>query len=392
METMPSLSSLFIRFLKLGSTAYGGPGMIGQIKQTTVNECGWLKEEEFLQGLGFIQAIPGGTVPQMVAYVGYRVRGHSRRARVYPGLSPPPVYDPCVLSIIYFRTRTLWFRVPLFKGLSAIVVAIVLDACLTLGKPILRDWQAVAISILSFIGLFFRVNILVILASAGLAAFLLYRKGKGAEAPARCERPAPEINRKDLYFLGLSGALICSVFGVSYFIDPRLTYLCLRLAKIGTIMFGGGFTVIPLIQYEVVDKFHWISTKEFMDGIALGQLTPGPMMITAFIGNQHSGLPGAMLATVALMSPSFLILLFLLPYHDWLRNTKTVRTVQRGILASFIGMLGLVLYNFGRTAFIDIPTVLLAGAAFFALVRKVGLPYIILVGGILSLILFGYVV
>ena len=182
------------------------------------------------------------------------------------------------------------------------------------------------------------------------------------------------------------------MFGVSYFIDPQLTYLCLRLAKIGTIMFGGGFTVIPLIQYEVVDKFHWISTKEFMDGIALGQLTPGPMMITAFIGNQHSGLPGAMLATVALMSPSFLILLFLLPYHDWLRNTKTVRTVQRGILASFIGMLGLVLYNFGRTAFIDIPTVLLAGAAFFALVRKVGLPYIILVGGILSLILFGYVV
>ena len=154
-------------------------------------------------------------------------------------------------------------------------------------------------------------------------------------------------------------------------------------------MFGGGFTVIPLIQYEVVDEFHWISTKEFLDGIALGQLTPGPMMITAFIGNQHSGLLGAVVATVALMSPSFFMLLLFLPYHDWLRSRKTVRTLERGVLASFIGMLGLVLYNFGKTAFTDIPTVLLASAAFFALVKKVGLPYIILVGGILSLILFG---
>ena len=183
METMPSLSSLFIRFLKLGSTAYGGPGMIGQIKQTTVNECGWLKEEEFLQGLGFIQAIPGGTVPQMVAYVGYRVRGIPGALASTLAYLLPPFTTLVVLSIIYFRTRTLWFRVPLFKGLSAIVVAIVLDACLTLGKPILRDWQAVAISILSFIGLFFRVNILVILASAGLAAFLLYRKEKGLKRP-----------------------------------------------------------------------------------------------------------------------------------------------------------------------------------------------------------------
>ena len=157
-------------------------------------------------------------------------------------------------------------------------------------------------------------------------------------------------------------------------------------------MFGGGFTVIPLIQYEVVEEFHWISTKEFLDGIALGQLTPGPMMITAFIGDRHPGLLGAILATVALMSPSFLMLLLLLPYHDWLRNIKIVRTVERGILASFVGMLGLVLYNFGRTAFTDIPAVMLAGGAFFALFRKVRLPYIILVGGILSIILFGFII
>lgn len=366
--------------------------MIGQIKQAAVNQCGWLKEEDFLQGLAFIQTIPGGTVPQMVAYVGYRLRGIPGALASTVAYLLPSFLTLVVLSIIYFKTQTLWFREPLFKGLSAIVVAIVLSACLTLGKPILRDWQAIVISVLSFIGFFFRLNILVILASAGLAAFILYRKEKESEVSARFERSAPEVKKEDLYFLGLMGALICAVFAVSYFIDPQLAYLSLRLAKIGTLMFGGGFTVIPLIQYEVVDEFHWITTKEFLDGIALGQLTPGPMMITAFIGDRHSGLLGAVVATVALMSPSFFMLLLLLPYHDWLRSRKTVRTVERGVLASFIGMLGLVLYNFGRTAFTDIPTVLLAGAAFFALVRKVGLPYIILVGGILSLILFGSII
>jgi len=389
LETIPSLSSLFIRFLKLGSTAYGGPAMIGQIKQAAVKECGWLKEEDFLQGLAFIQTIPGGTVPQMVAYVGYRLRGIPGALASTVAYLLPSFLTLVFLSIIYFKTRTFWFREPLFKGLSAIVVAVVLSACLTLGKPILRDWQAIVISILSFIGFFFRVNVLVILASAALAAFLLYRKEKESEVSPRFERSTLEIKRGDLYFLGLLGALISSGFAVSYFIDPQLTYLGLRLAKIGTLMFGGGFTVIPLIQYEVVDEFHWITTKEFLDGIALGQLTPGPMMITAFIGNQHSGLLGAVVATVALMSPSFFMLLLLLPYHDWLRSRKPVRTVERGVLASFIGMLGLVLYNFGKTAFTDIPTVLIAFAAFLALARRVGLPWIILAGGALSLILFG---
>jgi chromate transporter len=145
-----------------------------------------------------------------------------------------------------------------------------------------------------------------------------------------------------------------------------------------------------MIQYEVIDRYQWLSTKEFLDGIALGQVTPGPILITAtFLGYKLSGLLGASVATIRIFFFSFGILILLIPHYDRLKGVESVRTVERGILGSFIGMLGLLLYNFGRAALVDIPNVILAGAAFFALLKKVNLPYILISGGIFSILLFG---
>jgi chromate transporter len=166
----------------------------------------------------------------------------------------------------------------------------------------------------------------------------------------------------------------------------------MTLSKVGALAFGGGFTIIPLIQYEVVDKFHWVNTKEFLDGIAMGQVTPGPIMITAtFLGYKLSGLWGAAMATLAIFSPAFFIVTLLIPHYDKVRGISAVRIIEQGILASFIGMLGLVLYNFGRITFVDIPSVLFTVAAFIALLKKVDLAYILAAGAILSIILFGLV-
>jgi len=136
-----------------------------------------------------------------------------------------------------------------------------------------------------------------------------------------------------------------------------------------------------------VDKLHWLTTKEFLDGILMGQVTPGPILITStFLGYKVSGFLGAFMATVGVFFPSFFILILLVPYHDRLRGMKTIRVIEQGILGSFIGMLGLVLYNFGRVSFVDIPSVIFTAAAFLALQRKVGLPYI-LVGGMIASVL-----
>jgi chromate transporter len=390
---IPSLSTLFMKIFRLGATAYGGPAMIGQIKQTVVNQYAWLKEEEFLQGMALCQLIPGATMVQMVTYVGYRLRGFWGALISAVAFIFPAFIALLILSMFYFKMETIPFIHALFKGLGAIVVAIVLNASITLGKPIIKDWKVILISVLSFFSFFFRLNILLIFVLAGVAAILLHPMGSQLKAPPLQKIKREGTNGRDYLLLGLLAILIFISLIFAYSIDPQLTSLCLRLSKIGALAFGGGFTMIPLIQYEVVNHFQWLSTKEFLDGIALGQITPGPIMITAtFIGYKLSGFLGALMATIASFSPSFFILIFLIPYYDKLKGIEIVRTIERGILGSFIGMLGLVLYNFGKTAFVDIPSVIFAVAAFLALLKKVNLPYILLVGGFLSILVFGFLV
>jgi chromate transporter len=177
---------------------------------------------------------------------------------------------------------------------------------------------------------------------------------------------------------------------ISYFFHNPLFHLCMSLSKVGALAFGGGFTVIALIQYDVVEKFHWVSTKEFLDGIAMGQATPGPVMITAtFLGYKLAGLWGAFMATIAGFSPSFFIITLLMPYYDRLKRMPAVQTIEQGILGSFIGMLALVLVDFGRAALIDLPSVLMFLGAFLALLKKIDIAYILLIGAVLSVLIFG---
>ena len=387
---MLPLSLLFTRFLKLGATAYGGPAMSGQIKEVVVSDDGWINEPEFFQGIALCQLIPGATNVQLVTYIGYRLRGIWGALLSAVAFTLPAFIFMVILSAIYFKTQNLWFIEALFKGLGAIVVAIVLNACITLGRSILRDWKVALISFLSFFAFFFRWNVILIFILAAGAALLLHPKGSKLKPPFHKELNVTTKKRKDYLMIGLLIILVYLGLVLCYVINPQLANLSLTLSKIGAFAFGGGFTMIPLIQYEVVDHFQWLTTKEFLDGIALGQVTPGPIMITAtFIGYKLSGLLGALIATVGIFSSSFFILILLIPHYDRLSRIEIIKTMEQGILGSFIGMLGLVLYNFGRAAFVDIPSIIFAGAAFFALLKKIDLPYILLSGTVLSILIFG---
>jgi chromate transporter len=198
------------------------------------------------------------------------------------------------------------------------------------------------------------------------------------------------VREKEYLIVILLASFICLMFVLSYLTDPKITALSVSLSKIGALAFGGGFTAIPLIQYEMVDRYQWLSTKEFLDGIALGQVTPGPILITAtFVGYKVANLLGAFMATLGVFFPSFFILVLLIPYHDRLRGVEKVRMMEQGVLGSFIGMLALVLFNFGKTSLVDFPRILMASAAFIAIYKKVRLPYILLTGGLLSIIFWG---
>jgi len=387
---MIPLSVLFTRVFKLGATAYGGPGMISQIKETAVNRYGWVKEGEFMRGVALCQLIPGATMVQIVTYIGYRVRGIWGALTAAVAFVLPAFIVLLALSAIYFKYHSLWVIQALFKGLGAIVVAIILNACITFGRSVLKDWKVIVISVLSFFAFFLQWNFVLIFVLAAVVGFVLRPKIPQTKAAAS-GGPSLDVKKKEYLIIALLAAVICLALIVSYVVDPKITDLSLNLSKIGALAFGGGFTAIPLIQYEMVTRYQWLSTKEFLDGIALGQVTPGPILITAtFVGYKAFSFLGALVATLGVFFPSFFILVLLIPYHDRLRGVEKVRMMEQGILGSFIGMLALVLYNFGRTSLVDIPRILMAAAAFFAIYKKIDLPYILLAGGMLSILIYGF--
>jgi len=185
-----------------------------------------------------------------------------------------------------------------------------------------------------------------------------------------------------------AGVALC-VLLVPLAFAPVLAQLNLIFIKVDLMAFGGGFTTIPLIQREVVDRFGWVTTREFIDGIALGQVTPGPIVITAtFVGYKAGGLLGALLGTIAVFFPSFVILTTLAPYYDRIKRSRPIQLMVRGILAAFLGMLLLVAYHFGREALVDWKTWGVMAAAWLALWRKVDLLLIVGVGAVLSMLVF----
>jgi chromate transporter len=170
---------------------------------------------------------------------------------------------------------------------------------------------------------------------------------------------------------------------------PALGRLCLAFLGIGSVAFGGGYSMIPLIQQQVVDRLGVLSVHSFLDGIALGQVTPGPIMLTAtFIGYAVKGPLGSLAATVAIFSPSWVILVAAAPrFRDWSRQ-PAVQVMIDGVVASFVGMLVSILIRFGGVTLTDIPSVLLAAAALIALFLGVDLPIVVAAGMVLSLVLF----
>jgi chromate transporter len=185
-----------------------------------------------------------------------------------------------------------------------------------------------------------------------------------------------------------AGVALC-VLLVPLAFAPVLAQLNLIFMKVDLMAFGGGFTTIPLIQREVVDRFGWVTTREFIDGIALGQVTPGPIVITAtFVGYKVGGLLGALLGTIAVFFPSFVVLTALVPYYDRIKRSRPIQVMVRGVLAAFLGMLLLVAYHFGREALVDWKTWGVMAAAWLALWRKVDLLLIVGVGAVLSVLIF----
>lgn len=328
----PSLASVFFAFSRLGLTAFGGPAMVAYIRKMAVGQKGWLDSAVFDDGVALCQTIPGATAMQVAAYVGLRIRGTAGALAAFAGFGLPAFFLMMSLAALYVSTSALPPVKALFLALQAIVVALVAYSTVSFGRTSLKRWIHVLIAGIAA-GLFLAgVSPIIVIALAALLGItLLHAPDKKQEFPAG-KLPLPEKS----FLILLAGAL--AFFVVLLLFQPDLFSLATTMARVDLFAFGGGFASLPLMFHEVVEVHSWIDSATFINGIALGQVTPGPIVITAtFVGFLAYGFWGGVVATIAIFTPSFLFVVGTVPYYDRLRSSQLYQKMFQGILFSFVG-------------------------------------------------------
>jgi chromate transporter len=381
----PSAAVIFGSFLRLGVTAFGGPAMIAHIKEMSVIRNKWLTGETFKDGVVICQSLPGATAMQMAAYVGLRVRGVRGAIASYTGFGLPAFLLMLVLAVLYSGSREMPLVVSLFRGLQVMVVAIVANATFTFGRDIGKKPSNLVLAAVAAALFWIGVSPFVVIAGAAIVGGLMFKDPAPPLPSGKKEGYARHVLRPIVIFMILACA---GVVGL-YFADRKLFQLAALMLRIDLFAFGGGFASLPLMFHEVVNAMGWMDGKTFMDGIALGQVTPGPIIITAtFVGYLVRGFPGALVATAAIFTPSFVVLVAVTPFFDRLKNTKYFSGATRGILASFVGLLCYMTIKFAVAVPWDVVKVLFGIAVLVALARKVNILHVVLVGSVLSIIIF----
>ena len=280
------------------------------------------------------------------------------------------------------QNRELPTVISAFNGLQAIIVSIIANAAIIFGRANIQNWKAAVIAVVAAVLFGFGVSPFIVILLAALAGILIYLRQPTPSSVA-ADRQITTY-RSVLVILGAAAV----GFVVLFFVNRGLFDLSALMFRIDLFAFGGGFASVPLMFHEVVNVNSWMDSKTFLDGIAMGQVTPGPIVITAtFIGYLLYGLLGAGIATVSIFLPSFLIVVGVAPYFDKFRSFPMFNKAIAGVIASFVGLLLSVTVLFALKIPWDLWRTLLAVAAFGALLLKVEIYWVVQAGVIISIIL-----
>ncbi len=387
MEGPPRLLTIFFAFLRLGLTAFGGPAMVRYIKELACKKNKWVKPEDFDHGIALVQTIPGATAMQAAAYAGLKTRGGAGAIVSFTGFALPAFCLMVALAWAYQKAMNLDFVVSCFNGLKVVVVAIVANATLDFGKKMIRGWQDLVLMALAATYLFFKGSPIVAIGFCGLAGVFLYRNIIGSEIVRSSFKEA--LGAKDvkvtIKWAGFVAAVAFIVLLILSFFDPFLYKLGLLMMKIDFFAYGGGYASLPLMLHEIVEKHAFLPKEVFMDGIALGQVTPGPIVITAaFVGYLLSGVLGAVICAWAIFTPSLFMLMFSSPFFDNFKEATIFKRAMRGVLASFVGLLLAVFISFFMAIKWGPAALLVGGASFWALYKGVDILWVVLVAAAVS--------
>lgn len=402
-----SLLSLFLTFLKIGSTAFGGfMALISVVQNYTVERHKLLRHEDILNATSIATILPGPVAMNVVAYVGYRLRGIPGAIITTTAVTLPSFLLLLFLTYAYFH----WGNIPavekFFMGFIPAVAAIIVAAAWNMGKKTLQGPRefvlfAAAFALLMGVGGFFTT--LAIIAMSGLLGFLLFRPRapKSADNPENGkanENQADKGQAADAHVLPDKGKLYSSavapiVVGMAPIlsVDMMAVFkLFSTFAAMSVLLFGGGFVFIPLMQESVVEVYGWVTPQEFVDAIALGQVTPGPILISAtFIGFKVAGLLGAIAATIGIFTPPAMLMLFCAHHFERMKDSLNLQAVMRGIRSAVIGLIAAAAVVIAQTAEANIFSLIIFAVALLALLRlRVEVAFIIPAAGLSALLFY----
>jgi len=288
--------------------------MLALLRQECVQRKKYITDDDLCTGVAIGQMLPGPFIPNYCEYIGYHLFGIRGSLVGAIALLTPSFVLMCILSYLYLMYQTLPGVTYIFKGIGAVITAILLWASYDMGKVLIKDTKGVIIFICACALFLLRFDPILTVLICGVFRIILDR-----------------VSTRSTMLLAIP------LFAFDWKTALKLAWVFL---KIGAIIFGGGYGAIPFIKNEVCTVHGWLTAREFIDGVALGQMTPGPVAITAtFVGFKVMGFPGALIASICIFLPSFIMLLILVHIYRKIHTNSLVLSFFNGIKSAVVAIL-----------------------------------------------------
>ncbi len=376
-------------FFVLGATGFGGPvALANYMRRDLVERRAWLSETEYDEGLAIATACPGPLAYQLGVYCGYVFRGLAGACVVALAFAAAPFVLVCTAAYVYVHFSAAWETRALFYGVGPVVVALIVKACWNLGrKTLARDYPAWAFFTVALIlTLALQRELTALFLAAGLLGIVVFStksKERATGSAKTAETPPLRLRASTLPLLAavaIGGALSAGTIGL----------LFVFFFKTGLLVFGSGLVIVPFLKAYVVDQYHWLSNRQFLDAVAVGMISPGPVVITAtFVGFLLGSFPGAIAATLGIFLPPFGFTVLGTPLLRKYRSNRHVRGFLRGVTVAVVGVLAGTTYLVGRSTIGDWVTVSVACVALFVAMRtKIPDQVLVIFGAVVGLIAY----
>lgn len=364
-------------FLKLGTTAFGGPAAhIAMMDDEIVKKRKWVEKDKFLDLLGATNLIPGPNSTELAIHLGYERGGWLGLILAGTCFIIPAMLIVLAFAMAYVRYGSLPEVSNILYGIKPVIIAVVVQALIRLGQSAVKNktlgFIGISVIMLSFLGM----NEILLLVIAGVSMMLINNV----------------MNLRSNKVLSIAPALLpFGAFAPKLIEEKGMTIagVFLTFLKIGSVLYGSGYVLLAFLEADFVERLNILTSRQILDAVAVGQFTPGPVFTTAtFIGYLIQGIPGAILATIGIFLPAFVLVGLLNPIVPKLRKSKLVASILDGVNVASWGLMAVVSWKLGVSAVVDIPTALLASAALVIVFKfKINSAWLVMSGGVIGLLL-----